>query len=138
MFHYFDSVTDNYGNALAGWQVEVYDIDTGAVIPIFADLAGTVPIADVSGIANRAVSDQYGNIEFYIPSGNYDLTYYNPRVVHARTKANVAMFNAAELLALINELDARVTALESGSAIYTPSLDFSNANNSQYIPAIAA
>lgn len=69
MFHKFGNITDQFGNGLQGWQVDVYD--GSSVVPIYSD-------EGVTGLAsNRATSDALGNFDFYVAEGVYSLRYYD-------------------------------------------------------------
>lgn len=93
MFHWFDTITNTRGDSLSNWQVECINLTTGAVVPIFADENST-PIASVSGFANRAVTDENGNYDFFVPSGTYSLRIYNPSGVLQRTQRYLPMYGA--------------------------------------------
>ena len=85
MFHYFNTITNTKGDSLPGWQVEcVLLADGSTVVPIYADESST-PIVTVSGVANRAVADAYGNFDFFVIPGNYSLKYYDANGVYRRT-----------------------------------------------------
>lgn len=92
MFHWFGVVQNTRGDALPGWQVGLVDL-SGAGVSIFADENST-PIATVSGVANRAVADQNGNYDFFVPNGTYTLQYYNAAGVYQRPQRFVAMYGA--------------------------------------------
>jgi hypothetical protein len=92
MFHYFDTITNTRGDSLAGWQVECVQLSDGStVVPIFADENST-PISSISGIANRAVTDENGNFDFFVPSGTYSLRIYNSSGVFQRTQRYLPMY----------------------------------------------
>ena len=92
MFHYFDRVETDRGDALEGWQIELVDsADNETVIAIFADENST-PISTVSGIENRSVSDALGNFSLFVPDGTYNLRYYNDLGEFQRTIRFVPMF----------------------------------------------
>lgn len=93
MFHWFDVVQNTRGDALAGWQVGLVNVDTQDVVPIFSD-ENMTPIATVSGVANRAVADENGNYDFYVESGTYTLQFFNTSGVFQRAQRFVAMFGA--------------------------------------------
>lgn len=79
MFHHFGTVTNTSGDSLPNWQVECVQLADGStVVPIFADENST-PILTVSGVANRAKSDDRGNYDFFVPSGTYSLKFYNEK-----------------------------------------------------------
>jgi hypothetical protein len=80
MFHYFQSITDNKGNALAGYYVGLVqpdpnDDDGGTSQPIYADDAGTAIVAD-SGVDGLAKIDDAGNVSLYVPIGTYHVDIY--------------------------------------------------------------
>jgi len=75
MFHYFDAVQDRQGNALVNYQVVVRD--NGGVVPLYADDAGT-PIASRSGIANTALANDRGMVDFFVPFGTFDIEVRTP------------------------------------------------------------
>ena len=75
MFHFFDAITNNKGDALSGYFVKAIDQDTGDVVDIYAD-ENLTAIESVSGQANMAEVDSDGNASFYIVSGQYHLDIY--------------------------------------------------------------
>lgn len=92
MFHFFGVVRRDYGPALANWQVGLVD-SLGAVVDIFSDENST-PIATVSGVANRAVSDASGNYSLFVPNGTYDVQFFNSSGVFQRTVRAVPMYGS--------------------------------------------
>lgn len=96
MFHYLNRIQDQNGNSIPDWQVEVVDLADGStVIPIYAD-ENLTPIATVSGVANRAVSDALGNYDFFVPDGKYSLRIYNADGVFQDTLRYLTMYGNAE------------------------------------------
>ena len=93
MFHYFDTITNTRGDSLPNWQVECVTVNTTTVVPIFADENST-PIVNVSGVANRAVADENGNYDFFVPNGTYSLRFYNAQGVFQRTQRYLPMYGA--------------------------------------------
>ena len=93
MFHWFGVVQNTRGDALASWQVGLVDVSTEDVVDIFADENSTA-IASVSGVANRAVADENGNYDFFVPNGTYTLQFYNAAGVFQRSQRFVAMYGA--------------------------------------------
>jgi len=91
MFHYFGTMQNAKGDALSGWFAEVIDVTTSAVIAIYADEGGT-PIAAVSGVTNRAKSDDAGNYDFFVADGNYSLKFYNSTGVYQKTQRYLPMY----------------------------------------------
>jgi hypothetical protein len=92
MFHWFGVVQNTRGDALPGWQVSLVDL-AGAEVTIYADEDST-PISTVSGVANRAVADENGNYDFFVPNGTYTLQFYNAAGTFQRAQRFVAMFGA--------------------------------------------
>lgn len=90
MFHWFGVVQNTRGDALPGWQVALVDLSGGSV-EIFSDENGSA-IQTVSGVANRAVADENGNYDFFVPNGTYTLQFYNASGVFQRSKRFVAMY----------------------------------------------
>lgn len=93
MFHWFGVVQNTRGDALSGWQVGLVEVGTQTVVPIFADENST-PIVTVSGVTNRAISDENGNYDFYVPSGTYTIQFFNAAGVFQRSQRFVAMYGA--------------------------------------------
>lgn len=94
MFHWFGTVTNTRGDSLPSWQVECVAVSDGVtVVPIFADESST-PIASISGVANRAVADENGNYDFFVPSGTYSLRFYSAQGVFQRTQRFLPMYGA--------------------------------------------
>lgn len=93
MFHFFDTLTNTRGDSLPGWRAECVNYTTGAPVTIYADENST-PIVDVSGVANMAVADDEGNVDFYVPEGTYSVKYYNSEGVYQRTLRYVPMYGA--------------------------------------------
>lgn len=96
MFHFLETVTNTRGDSLPNWQIEVVQLDDGeTVVPIYADENET-PIATVSGIANRALSDANGNYDFYVANGTYSLRFYDSAGVFQRTVRYLPMYGAPD------------------------------------------
>lgn len=94
MFHYINTCTTEKGDALVGWQVECVQLADGiTTVPIFADESGT-PIVTVSGIANRALVDDAGNYDFFVPEGNYSLRFYDRTGVSQGGVRYLSMYGA--------------------------------------------
>jgi len=77
MFHYFNSITNVHGDALSGFFVRAVDTTTGSTATLYADVSLT-PIVSVSGLANAALVDDDGNVNFFVASGTYHLDIYAP------------------------------------------------------------
>lgn len=91
-FHYFGTLTSKLGPSLPGWQVEVVlNSDLSTVVPIYSDENST-PIVTVSDVANRAVSDDAGNFDFFVPEGTYGLRYYNADGVFQYSQRAISMY----------------------------------------------
>lgn len=105
MFHWFGVVQNSRGDALAGWQVECVQVADGqTVVPIFADESGTA-IASVSGVTNRAVADNSGNYDFFVPEGTYSLKFYNSAGVFQRSQRYLTMYGANANVVGVGSLD---------------------------------
>lgn len=118
MFHWFDVVTNTRGDALGGWQVGLVELDTQNVVPIFSDENST-PIVTVSGVANRAIADENGNYDFFVPSGTYTLQFFNSAGVFQRSQRFVAMFGSDD----IDAADASATAAAASALAADASAD---------------
>lgn len=94
MFHYLDTCTNTRGDSLANWQVEAVALDTDTVIPIYADETAT-PIANVSGVTNRAKTDANGNYDFFVADGTYSLKFYDQAGVYQSTLRYLSMYGSA-------------------------------------------
>jgi hypothetical protein len=103
MFHWFGVVQSTRGDALPNWQVGLVEIDTQNIVPIYADENST-PIQSVSGIANRALADDNGNYDFYVPSGTYTLRFFDSSGVFQREIRFVAMYGTDFTTGLIDDL----------------------------------
>jgi|GEM_PF-6410176 len=137
MYHFTETLSNKSGDVLSGWFAEVVQSGTTTVVPIYAD-ASLTPIVGVSGVANRAKSNTYGEVEFYVSDGNYSVRYYNAAGEYQRTKTDVAMWDISALNDRLVALTTRVAALEAasgggGGGAYSPSLDLSDSRNSQYL-----
>lgn len=89
--HFFDTLTNTSGDSLIGYFARVIDPATGNVEPIYSDINGT-PVSVVSGVANMAKTDDFGNISLYVDPGTYNLDIYAPDAVTFRFRVpNVAM-----------------------------------------------
>jgi hypothetical protein len=75
MHHYFEALTNTSGESLIGYFARVIDPTTQATVTLASDESGT-PIATVSGVADMAKTDDYGNIDFYVEPGIYHLDIY--------------------------------------------------------------
>ena len=97
MFHYFNTVTDDKGNSLPGFQVEVVQLADGqTVVPIFADENST-PIQTVSGVANRAVADAAGNYDFFVNEGTYSLRFYDAKGGFLKSQRFLPLYGAEQV-----------------------------------------
>jgi hypothetical protein len=75
MHHFFDAITNTSGDSLIGYFARVVNRSTQATVTIYADESGT-PIQTVSGYANLAKTDDYGNLSLYVEPGTYHLDIY--------------------------------------------------------------
>lgn len=125
MFHYFDTITNTRGDSLVGWQVECVQLADGAtVVPIFADENST-PILSVSGAANRAVTDENGNYDFFVPSGVYSLRIYNAQGIFQRLQRYLPMYgqDATSLPNGTASVPSIRAAADQNTGIYFPADD---------------
>lgn len=99
VFHYVNNVLGVDGNrrtyALKDWQVEVVLPGTDTVVPIYAADSLSSPIGAVSGVANRALSDEFGMVSFWVPVGQYDIKQYTPVGSLERRVEGLDMYGAA-------------------------------------------
>jgi len=121
MFHYFEVVTNQKGDGLVGWQVECVRLSDGTTVqPIYADENQT-PISTVSGIANRAVTDEVGNYDFFVVDGTYSLRIYDDNGIFQRAIRYVSMWGAASEEIQQAVVDAQTAAsLAESYAFATP------------------
>ena len=122
LFHRFGNAVDQKGNALPGWQVEcVLASDGTTVATIYADENST-PISTVSGIANRAVTDDAGNFDYFVDEGNYSENYYDESGVLQGEVRYVPMYGlAAGQLATGTKSDFNAACLD-GDFVFTDSV----------------
>jgi hypothetical protein len=121
MFRWFSTITNTRGDSLPGWQVECVEVSDGqTVVPIFADENGT-PIASVSDLPNRAVSDNEGNYDFFVPSGTYSLRFYNPAGDFQRLQRFLPMYgeDAANTENLASVNGAGLVGVVGGGTVQT-------------------
>lgn len=77
MHHYFEAITNTAGQSLIGYFVRVIDPATQSVITLASDNSGT-PISVVSGVADMAKTDEFGNVSLYVTPGTYNVEIYGP------------------------------------------------------------
>src|SRR5580658_3487814 len=70
MLQFFDTLTDDSGNALLGATVAVTAFPGGGAATIYSTNGTTAPIA-----TSTVVADITGQVSFYAPDGAYILTY---------------------------------------------------------------
>lgn len=75
MHHFFEAITNTSGQSLVGYFARVIDPGTLNTVTLSSDENGT-PIITVSGVANMGVTDDYGNLSFYVDPGTYHLDIY--------------------------------------------------------------
>jgi len=91
MHHYFEAITNTAGQSLIGYFARVINPATQAVVTLASDNNGT-PISVVSGVANMAKTDDFGNISLYVDPGTYNLEIFGPDATSFLFRvANVAM-----------------------------------------------
>lgn len=94
MYCYRATMQTKKGDALIGWQIEcVQNANLTTPVTIYADESST-PILSVSGVSNRAVSDDNGNFYFFVEDGVYGLRYYDSTGAYQRTDRYVTMYGA--------------------------------------------
>ncbi|MBO9624177.1 MAG: hypothetical protein J7500_15825 [Sphingomonas sp.] len=91
MHHYFEALTNTSGESLIGYFARVIDRSTQSAVTLASDENGT-PIVTVSGHADMAKTDDYGNLDFYVEPGTYHLDIYAPDATTFRYRVpNVGM-----------------------------------------------
>lgn len=70
MLQFFDTLTDDSGNALLGATVAVTAFPAGGAVSIYSSNGTAAPIAN-----STVIADITGQISFYAPDGAYILTY---------------------------------------------------------------
>lgn len=121
MFHYFGTLTNQRGDALPNWQVEVVEVGTDTVVNIFSDENST-PIT-----GNKATTDTAGNYDFFVASGTYSLKFYNEAGTYQRTQRYMPMYGADNATAAGDSADeaaaSAAAALASESAAASSATD---------------
>jgi hypothetical protein len=77
MNHFFEAITNTAGDSLVGYYARVINRQTQNTVTLSADENGT-PIITVSGVADMAKTDKYGNLSLYVEPGTYHLDIYAP------------------------------------------------------------
>lgn len=77
MHHFFEAITNTAGQSLIGYFARVINPTTQMQVTLASDDAGT-PIQVVSGVANMAKTDEFGNLSLYVTPGTYNLDIYGP------------------------------------------------------------
>ena len=91
MHHYFEAITNTSGDSLVGYFGRVINRTNNNTVTLASDDNGT-PIVVVSGIENMAKTDNFGNLDFYVEPGTYDLEIYAPNATSLIMRVpNVAM-----------------------------------------------
>lgn len=94
MHHFFEAITNTSGQSLIGYFARVVNPATQMVVTLSSDDAGT-PIQVVSGVANMAKTDDFGNLSLYVAPGTYNLDIYAPDATSFLFRVpNVAMSSA--------------------------------------------
>jgi hypothetical protein len=118
MFHYVGSIADADASrrlyAAQDALVEVVQVGTDVPVTIYANEAGN-PISFSSGYQNRAIADNYGNYDFWVPDGTYDIKIYNAAGQAERRIAGLSMYGAPKSYQL-TVLDPPYSAAGDGSA----------------------
>lgn len=91
MHHYFEAITNTSGDSLVGYFGRVINRTNNNTVTLASDDNGT-PIIVVSGVENMAKTDDFGNLDFYVEPGTYDLEIYAPNATSLIMRVpNVAM-----------------------------------------------
>jgi len=91
MHHYFEAITNTSGDSLVGYFGRVINRANNNTVTLASDDNGT-PIIVVSGVENMAKTDDFGNLDFYVEPGTYDLEIYAPNATSLIMRVpNVAM-----------------------------------------------
>lgn len=91
MHHYFEAITNTSGDSLVGYFGRVINRANNNAVTLASDDNGT-PIIVVSGVENMAKTDDFGNLDFYVEPGTYDLEIYAPNATSLIMRVpNVAM-----------------------------------------------
>lgn len=91
MYHFFEALTNTSGESLIGYFARVVDRSTQSAVPIYSDESGT-PISVISGVADMAKTDDFGNIDLYVEPGTYNLDIFDSDSTTFRFRVpNVAM-----------------------------------------------
>lgn len=91
MHHYFEAITNTSGDSLVGYFGRVINRSNNNTVTLASDDNGT-PIVVVSGVENMAKTDDFGNLDFYVEPGTYDLEIYAPNATSLIMRVpNVAM-----------------------------------------------
>lgn len=110
MFHYFGTCTNQRGDSLGDWQVEVVNVSDGATVNIYSDEISS-PI-----IGNRAITDTGGNFDFFVPEGTYSLKFYDAGGEYQRTQRYLLMYGNAPQAAIDAMVAAQLAQAQTESA----------------------
>jgi hypothetical protein len=94
MLQYFETLTDDSGNALLGATCQVFSYPVGTPAPIYNSNGTASPVAN-----NTIASDITGQISFYVPDGDYTLVYAYQGTTY-KTKSPVQMFDPMGLVSV--------------------------------------
>lgn len=113
MYHLLETLTNDKGDSLVGYYVKLRD-SSGAYATLASDTNGT-PIINVSGVADAALSDEFGMVSLYVANGIYTLDVLGrDAATPLRSIPDMPMYGFAETTADIAALTVRVVALEAG------------------------
>lgn len=76
LYHLINTLTNDAGDKLVGYYVRLRGTTSGEIATIYAN-AAELPIADVSGVANAAKTDETGLYSIYVEDGSYDIEFYD-------------------------------------------------------------
>lgn len=96
MQQFFDTLTDDSGNALLGATVTVTAYPGGGAATIYSTNGTSSPIA-----SSTVISDITGQINFYAPDGAYILTYAYKSTVY-KTRSPVQILDPTDFVAILD------------------------------------
>jgi hypothetical protein len=127
MYQFFDTLTDDSGNALLGATVAVTNYPSGATASIYATNGTTQPIANAT-----VAADITGQVSFFAPDGAYTLTYAYKGTTY-KTRAPVQMADPMGFVAATDSGSANAYVVTSNAypaQLYTGlKLEFKAANS---------
>lgn len=95
MHHYYNSITNKSGDVLPGYFVRVVDPVTLNTVTLSADDNGT-PIITRSGVENMALTDEFGDPDFFVVPGTYHLDIYAPNATSFIIRKSYVPMNSSK------------------------------------------